>query len=60
MKEIWRAMLRDLGFSKKSIELRVDLLEKLMECERLGIDPFPRLELPNIPLPGLPSFRIPL
>lgn len=56
------AMFRDLGFSKKSAEMRVNLLEKMAECDRRGIDIFAEirksLDAANIVavIPSLPTF----
>lgn len=56
------AMFRDLGFSRKSANLRADLFEKLSECERRGIDPIAGLRktMPDIRIPGIPAISIPL
>ncbi len=61
MRAFQLAVFRALGFSKKSAALRVDLLEKLAECERRGINPLPQLDMPSIPIPQIPElhFSIP-
>ncbi len=60
--ELVYAVLRDVGYSMRSAELRVGLFERLAECERRGIDPIAELRkaLPVIVIPVLPRFEIPL
>lgn len=70
VKQLFTAIFRDLGFSKKSVELRVDLLERMIECERRGIDPIAEVgkalraatfywAMPALPTISIPTLRLP-
>lgn len=55
VKALFRAILSDLGYPKKSVELRAGLLERFAECERRGIDPFAELRKVYESIPELPA-----